>query len=352
MLFYMPFLFAQTALSPSTQQRSIDTPIYWYMWGYGNNESYAVSSLMEAKSKSGLNSVTLAFVIGNSTGGFNNFASNEMSDIKAFIASGGTVYISFGGATSPDVADILSEDQIFQNMEQLYLESGCRGFDWDIESAAVAMSIENTLRANVIKRMQSKYPEMYFSLTLPTDQHGLSTDGANCLALFFKLGVTINSVRGMVMDDYVNLIDWGVISIGTVDALKDQVKSIFGISDQQAYSKIMPIFMIGQNDDQTVFTLDNAQKLTNYVIEKQLAGISYWAFQRDQATKSGVAVSSNIDQSDFAYWNVVKMAQGGTLSTTTETLLPIATEDATETLDTLFEPVEAQLAPPIGQATQ
>lgn len=291
----------------------LDTPVYWYAWAQGNTTDYHVSSLMDSKRKSGLNSVTLAFVIGNGRGGFNPMVSDMLNDIKEFIASGGVVYISFGGAAAPDVASIMTENAIFTEMEKLYLDTGCKGIDWDIEGGEIANTITNTIRANVIKRMQEKYPKMYFSLTLPAigpaqwTPGGLDHNGLNCFNIFKNIGVNITVLRLMIMDNYQPDINWSIVSVATLEAAKIQLHNLYPTkNDAEIYKMLLPIFMAGTNDDHTIFSLKDATVLTNYVIKNKLAGISYWAFQRDQAKQGSLPVSTQISQENFDFWNIIK----------------------------------------------
>lgn len=294
----------------------IDTPVYWYAWAQDNTTDYSVSSLMDSKKKCGLNSVTLAFVIGDGRGKFNSMILDMINDIKAFVDSGGTVYISFGGAAAPDVANIMTEDDIFIQMEKLYLDTKCKGIDWDIEGGEVANINTNQIRANVIKRMQIKYPNMYFSLTLPSigpaqwTPGGLDQNGLNCFNIFKNTGVNITVLRLMIMDNYQANINWGIVSVKTLEAAKLQLKDIYPTkTNNELYKMLLPIFMAGYNDDNSIFSLNDAKILTDYVIKNNLAGISYWAFQRDQAKQGVLAVSTRIQQNDFDYWNIIKKVQ-------------------------------------------
>ncbi len=70
---------------------------YFPTWVWGGS-GYAFTSLVDLQKKAGLNEVTIAFVLSN--GGCNTTQDIEqnMGDMKAFIAAGGHVKASFGGA--------------------------------------------------------------------------------------------------------------------------------------------------------------------------------------------------------------------------------------------------------------
>jgi chitinase len=313
-----------------------DTPIYFYLWAIGNTTNYATSTLVDAYHKSGLNSVTLAFVIGDSTGKPNTWVQDNKDDINAFIKLGGKVGVSLGGSSSPDLATLLTAQQIYEYMDAtMQLLPDIKNWDWDIEGAEVAGQ-NNEKRAQAICLFQQKYPNVEFSLTLPSIgpaewyPGGLDASGINCLKLFISKGVNVTVLRLMVMDNYQGTPtpNWGTVAILTMEAAYKQLQLVYpNETSNVIYKKLMPIFMCGVNDDSTIFSLDDATILTNYVVEKQLAGISYWAFQRDQSSKQSLPISSMITQNNFDFWNIIKKAQ----STPIQTVTPVTPSPVTPT---------------------
>src|SRR6185437_16654838 len=74
---------------------------YFYTWAFGSS-GYAVNSLAQAKA-AGVSAVTLAF--GTSNGsctlqGF-NFSASTKQDVQNYLAGGGRIILSFGGADGP-----------------------------------------------------------------------------------------------------------------------------------------------------------------------------------------------------------------------------------------------------------
>ncbi|HVJ61705.1 MAG TPA: hypothetical protein VM555_03235, partial [Tahibacter sp.] len=105
---------------------------YFYTWGYGNT-TYAVTSLMDARNKMGLNAATLAFVV--SAGGctVDNSVSNMQSDIVAFQNAGGRVIISFGGANGTYLESTCSATQLTNLIDGMLQTTGVRAIDFDVE---------------------------------------------------------------------------------------------------------------------------------------------------------------------------------------------------------------------------
>ncbi len=95
-------LLACAALMAATAVHATEVAPYFYTWGFGSN-SYKANSLAAAKSN-GVTAVTLAFGVsggGCTLGGGLEVIMNDAgtkSDVKQYIAGGGKVILSFGGA--------------------------------------------------------------------------------------------------------------------------------------------------------------------------------------------------------------------------------------------------------------
>jgi chitinase len=102
---------ALAAASFSTQATEVAP--YFYTWAFGSS-GYTANSLARAKSQ-GANAVTLAF--GTSNGsctlqGF-NFSSSTKTDVQNFLAGGGRVILSFGGADGPFLTTLILTPAFF-----------------------------------------------------------------------------------------------------------------------------------------------------------------------------------------------------------------------------------------------
>jgi len=59
------------------------------------------------------------------------------------------------------------------------------------------------------------------------------------------------------------------------------------LTDEQAWAMLGATPDIGKNDDTEVFTLADAQTLTDFAIQKKLGLITFWNIQRDQTCGKG-----------------------------------------------------------------
>ncbi|KAI9188567.1 uncharacterized protein BJ171DRAFT_498319 [Polychytrium aggregatum] len=160
---------------------------------------------------------------------------------------------------------------------------------------------------------------MVFSLTLPSLPTGLDNNGLACLKTFISSGIRIDTIRLMTMDFYDESVstDMGGAAVNALEGLKGQLAQVYPtFSSQQLYKMIMPVVMIGQNDDGSVFTLDDCKTLCSYIKQNGLAGFSFWALQRDQSSQTGgLACSSMITQKDFDFLNTAHSILGGSSPT-------------------------------------
>jgi chitinase len=114
---------------------------YFYTWAFGGS-GYAANSLAQAQA-AGVNAVTLAF--GTSNGsctlqGF-NFSSSTKADVQSFIANGGRVILSFGGADGPFLEDDCSTSQLYNIINNLVSTYKIYYLDFDNGTGAQRFSI-------------------------------------------------------------------------------------------------------------------------------------------------------------------------------------------------------------------
>ena len=296
---------------------------YYYIWGYNNKDAYKTYSLMEYYKGTGGKCVTLAFIIGNSQGKMNTEIYDMLDDIKAFQAVGGTIIISFGGAVAPYLEDFLPEDQMYDTIEKLLLDTGCRAIDWDVEGAHILFKNTNDKRAKVIVRLQKKFPNLYISFTLPVyPTFGLDQGCMTLLKDAITAGVNINIVNGMAMDYYMNPSPakwnderlpppgktWGGIACEIGDMMVGLFKTLYpNKSNAELYRMVGLCPMIGTQDDYSIFKVSDFRIVSEYAKKNNIGLVTFWAINRDQvATEKnksyGLPVLSYQNKEDFEFY--------------------------------------------------
>jgi len=276
---------------------------YFYTWGWGSS-SYAFSSLAEMKAKGGPAAVTLAFVL--SSGGCNTTTDIQAhrDDIQAFIAAGGHVKASFGGATGTYLESACaSAAALATALGKFVDDTGITDLDFDLEQGARSSTAAlNGMRATSLKQLQdAKHVRVAF--TLPVSPTGLAQDSLDILQAAVTAGVQIAFVNGMTMD-YGDGTDLGTTPILSIDSLATQLRGLLpNLGLDQAYRLVGATAMIGKNDDNETLSLANATTLVAYARQRQLGLVSFWAIQRDQpcAPSSTVDLCSHVNTAVFQF---------------------------------------------------
>ncbi|MDB5886743.1 MAG: hypothetical protein JWR74_2914 [Polaromonas sp.] len=298
---------------------------YFHAWG---------GSLNAAKQAAGMNSAILSFATTNGTCALVPDLTNKLADARSYVAAGGKLLISFGGAKGV-YAEIAcrDDDQLFTLMENLMRDSNTRKFDFDIEGSQLR-NVEGTARrARVLARLQAKYPDLYVSISLPGWLLGFSPEGMNLLNTTVAAGVRIDMVNVMAQSfglenlrTMVSPSTVGQASIMTFQAAAKQMTTVFRNKTQAQLHAMMGVSpMIGKNDDGSTFTLSDAQNVANFAKNNGIGMISYWSFQRDQAQAytgfTNLNSFSGVAQSNYQFYNIFKTAVGYTA--------PVSTASAT-----------------------
>ncbi|TDR42018.1 carbohydrate binding protein [Tahibacter aquaticus] len=294
---------------------------YFYTWGYGNT-TYAVSSLMDARNKMGLNGATLAFVV--SAGGctVDNSISNMQSDIVAFQNAGGRVIISFGGANGTYLESTCTATQLTNLIDGMLQTTGVRAIDFDVEGGQLGNSALNTTRNAAIKALRLKYPNLYVSLTLPSvpvhpswGGGGLDHFGVAAVQSAATAGATLDIVNLMTMDfggSYHDGSTMGQLTQSAATAAVAQLAPIYpGKTNAQLWAMLGITPMIGNNDVAgETFTTADATAVTQFAQQKGVGHLSYWALQRDRPGSGPLGEYSQVPQSIYQFYNTFKLATG------------------------------------------
>jgi hypothetical protein len=141
---------------------------------------------------------------------------------------------------------------------------------------------------------------------------GLIQSGTDLLQNAKNNGVAVAAVNIMAMDYGDGAAPspggrMGTYAIDAATATQAQVKSIFGLSDADAWKHVAVTPMIGVNDTSSeVFTVADAKQLAAFASAKHLAWLSMWSATRDKQCAGGAksyadASCSSIAQSTYDF---------------------------------------------------
>jgi chitinase len=303
-----------------TAPSGTDYAPYFYTWGWGASE-YAFGNLVDMKAKSGLDGVTLAFVLSNGGCAPTDDIQTHLADVKAFVAAGGHVKASFGGANGTYLENACGDATSLANAISAFVTAtGITDLDFDVEQGGAMNASVNALRAQALAKVQATHGvKVAFTLAaFPRDKWGtpggVTAPSLDVLKSAAAAGVTISHVNLMTMDYggyYSTGYKMGDLAVSALTDANAQLRSIYpSLSEAQAYAMLGATPMIGVNDvSSEVFGLADATILASFAKTKKLGLLSFWAIQRDQACSSGLGICSGANTSNYQFHAIFKTAK-------------------------------------------
>lgn len=274
-----------------------------------------------------IDDVTLGFITADSHGqaawgGFDEYAINggsllyQINDqVTAMHKAGINATISFGGAANKELAlTSASATDLAAKYTSVMDAYGIRKLDFDIEGDALRDSASITRRSQAIAALQQQGiatgKPVEVSFTLPVMPTGLTGEGMNLLQNAVDNNVQVGHVNIMAMDYFdPNLQPYdnkmGSYAIQAATSVHSQLATLYPTkTSAELWAMIDVTPMIGVNDDlQEVFTLHDAQQLTDFAEQNGLGGLHMWSANRDFPGPLGVLsnTSSGVAQNPWEF---------------------------------------------------
>jgi hypothetical protein len=283
---------------------------YYYAYGWGN-PSYAFSSLVDMKTKGGPAEVSIGFVLANAGCEVTTDLHDHLDDIRAYVAAGGHVRASFGGATGTYLESSCgSAAALAATLGRFVDDTGITDLDFDLEQHAQSSNPAlNALRGTALKQLQdAKHARVSF--TLPVAPSGLLQESIDILQAAVSAGVELSIVNSLAMD-YGDGTDLHATPIKSVEAVAQQLHVVLpSLSSDAVYRHLGVTAMIGKNDDNETLSTDDAQALVDYVRQKRLGLVAFWAIQRDQVCPANATLGlcSQLDTRTFEFNTIFETA--------------------------------------------
>nr|WP_240746922.1 chitinase [Cryptosporangium phraense] len=260
----------------------------------------------------GIKHLNLAFIVSGdgctaSWGGSTSVGDATIkARVAAYRAAGGSVRISFGGESGTELAaSCSSADELASAYQGVIDEFGVSKVDFDIEGGVLSDTDANDRRSKAIAIMQrnasSAGKTLDVSVTLPVNPSGLTSAGLSLLNSAASNGATIHAVNVMAMDFGESAAPdpdgkMGYYAIQSMKGTHAQVKSVFGLSSAEAWSRVAVTTLIGVNEPSTeVFTESDARQLSAFARSVGAAWVSMWQIARDQPCGDGNEADATSD---------------------------------------------------------
>lgn len=282
-------------------------------------ESWGNSTLTKERAKLQITSANLAFGVTSGKCDLEPDLLNKLPDAKRYVNSGNSLRLSFGGQNGIHAEIACKNDvKLMKLLEKVILDSGTKKIDFDIEGHQLSNSEGTARRSRVLRALQIKHPDLNVSFTLPGGLNGLSSESLKLLKTTLKHGVKIDIINIMTMnfgeENIKNMVSPPTMSQASIMSMQACIKQLVIIFPNKSSSQINNMMgittMIGVNDDNTIFTLEDAKIVANFARENKFSLVSYWSFQRDRKQDvnkmSPINDYSGIIQSNNQFFNIFK----------------------------------------------
>jgi chitinase len=262
------------------------------------------------------------------------------SDIAAIRAAGGDVIPSFGGFGADDTGTELADsctsvDSIAAQFEKVITTYQVTRLDLDIEDKSLTLPDAIDRRNKAIRKVQDWAAaggrQAQFTYTLPILPTGLTPPGLAVLQNAVDNGARVDVVNVMTFDYFDNQPhEMAADSEAAATALQGQLAALYPAKTAgELWGMTAVTEMVGRDDfgPSETSTLADAQTITDWARQQQLAGLSFWALQRDNGGCPGSAASgtcSSIYQSTWQFSDIMRPFTSGAASTNSRSWLPNA----------------------------
>ncbi|WP_157670151.1 carbohydrate-binding protein [Chitinibacter sp. GC72] len=281
------------------------------------------SDLVGWSQATGQKYISLAFYNSNGacSGTWPSDENGLLSKVQGLRALGGDVIVVTGGWNANDLARRCTTAASLAAVYQGVLDKfGADHFDLDPEAGDVYNNLEPAIvdrRNAALKILQDNFKargkKLVTSYTIGVHPDtGLDAANLYVLQSAKAAGVEVDVVNPMVMDFYdgVSGTQMGNRSVLALQNVFNQVKTLWpGKTDAQYWAMMGATAMIGQNDTPAeIFTLNDAQILTNFAQQKGMGRLAFWSLGRDNGNCAGNSTAnwqcSGIAQQNWAFSNI------------------------------------------------
>ncbi|SNQ51036.1 conserved hypothetical protein [Frankia canadensis] len=211
-------------------------------------------------------------------------------DFAAFRAQGGTVVLSFGGASNVPLEEVETNiSRIVATYEAILSNYQVSHIDFDFEGAFIHNTPGLERHVAAISQVVQSRPGLKISYTLPADGapgslEGFNDGGVRLLHLLAGAGVQPSLITGMLMEfGQTSPPDAYQCCVIALNGMFTQIAAAWPAwNDQKVWRRIGACPMFGRHINGKVFTLENMRQLADFAREHNLGALSGWDATRDR----------------------------------------------------------------------
>jgi hypothetical protein len=260
----------------------------------------------------GVKSFTLAFVL--SDGGCNpkwdgsrSLTGSDATMIDSIRGAGGDVVPSFGGWAGTKLGEKCSSASALAGAYQKVIDAYRLGaIDIDIENTEFTTPAVQDRVLDALKIVKQKNPGIRIVVTMTTATSGPEATGQRLIRQAEAIGTDVD-VWSIMPFNFSGGGDMAAHTESAAEGLKNQLKSVFGLTDDQAYRRTGISSMNGKTEAGETVTLADFKTIAAYAARHHLARLTFWALNRDRGDCGSTSTDScsGIPQDTYDFTEVV-----------------------------------------------
>lgn len=323
-------LFVSQAQEPDPTENTVEWATSYYA-PYVYMARYPFYRLSEVAEAQGIRFFSLAFVLGGSDctakwagvvpldGSGSYMYRFLQTDLPALRAMGGDVIVSFGGAGGSELAQVCADATALAEQYQRVIDIyGVTHLDFDIEGDDIREPETIDRRSEAIVLLEeNNEQDLVISYTLPVLPTGLTPEGIAVLESATAYGVEVDVVNIMTMNfgapEFRNK-TMGENNLLAAESLFAQLQTLYPERDDEAIWGMIGLTpMVGINDSGNIFTLADAEMVSDFAMERGIRLLSLWSLDRDgqcEYVNALVDDCSGVDQEPYGFSNLFNRITG------------------------------------------
>jgi hypothetical protein len=294
---------------PPTGGAGIGAAPYLYQ-GWGSPPSPAT-----VMSATGVKWFTMAFILSNGycnpqwDGGRSLTGGVDQSALNTIRANGGDAVVSFGGWSGNKLGNSCnSASELAAAYQEVINALSLKAIDIDIEDTEMSNTTSRQKVVDALKIIETNNPGIVTYVTFGTTTSGPDGNGQDMIRRGAAAGLQLDGWVIMPFDFGGGSANMGSLSIQAANGLKNQVKSAYGYSDDQAFRHIGISSMNGLTDvaGERV-NLSDFQQMLTYANTNHLARFTFWSVNRDRPCGSSGGGDDTCSQIPQANWDFTKV---------------------------------------------
>ncbi|MDX6290967.1 MAG: hypothetical protein QOH50_42 [Kribbellaceae bacterium] len=237
----------------------------------------------------------------------------DQQAINTIRANGGDVVVSVGGWSGNKLGENCnSAGELAAAYQKVINALQLKAIDVDIEASEFSNATVRQRVVDALKIVENSNPGIATYLTFGTTQTGPDGNGQDLIRRGAASGLPLDGWVIMPFDFGGGTTNMGSLTVQAADGLKNQVRSAYGYTDDQAYRHSGISSMNGLTDVSSErVNLSDFQTMLSYANQHHLARFTFWSVNRDRpCTGGGADTCSGVSQQPWDFSRVIGQFTG------------------------------------------